>query len=309
MSDVKYHLVLSGSGADFPCFLGAIRALQRNCIGLTQNLVSVSASSGGALVGLLLLLRFSMTVMEELCFTVEYQKHLQRIELTNLLGEYGLDDASNMIKIIKRVIRQKLGNADATFADLYAFNPTLYNVTGTNLSTMSLMVFNHVKTPELSLWKAIRITTSVPLLFTSIRLGDDILCDGAIICYYPLQLVPDLKQREEVIGLCLDKTDQRNVIDDLLSYIMALAKTLTRHIHHLSSSKISMSYNYDRIDLKINEIEIYMMERNIEQKRALIDAGYTQTMAYLTSDVLVVRRLVRGIIGRVIASIVLNEAQ
>lgn len=309
MNPRKYHLVLSGSGADFPCFIGALKALQSRYTDFLQNLVSVSASSGGALVSLLMLLKFSVSVMEDLCFTIEYEKHLQRVDLANLLGGYGLDNANNMVKIIKRVVRQKLGNENATFADLHAFNPCLYNVTGTNLSTMSLKVFNHAETPNLPLWKAIRITTSVPFMFTSIRLDDDIFCDGAILSYYPIQLVPEATLHDQVIGICLDKADERNVIDDLLSYTMALAKTLTHQIHHMSFKRLRQSQAYDEIILRTNGTEIYLMDRDKNQKRALIDAGFTQTMTYLARDTVIVRHLVRDIFRRITSSIVLNKAQ
>jgi len=64
------------------------------------------------LIGLLLVLRYSVSIMEDLCFNVEYERHLQCIDVSNLLREYGL-------KILKRLIKQKLGNPDASFADLY----------------------------------------------------------------------------------------------------------------------------------------------------------------------------------------------
>ena len=303
----KFHLVFSGSGADFPCFLGAMKALSSYYPNLLQNLSSVSASSGGAIIALLLLLKFSVAVMEELCFTLEYQKHLRRIDLANLLSDYGLDDANNMIKVVKRVIRQKLGDSEATFTDLYRFHPCLFNVTGTNLSTMSLAVFNHIDTPDLPLWKAMRITTSVPLMFTSVRLGADLMCDGAVLSYYPLHLAPVPRHNERIIGLCIDKGDQRNQIDDLLSYIMALAKTLTREIHRISTPIRDESLNYDEIVLKTDNKEIYVMERDADQKRLLIEAGSSQCRAHFFRDDIVVKHMVRDIFERVL--IVLDEAQ
>lgn len=298
----KFHLVFSGSGADFPCFLGAIKALIPVYPTLLRSLTSVSASSGGAIVALLVLLRFSTAVMEDLCFTLEYQKHLRKIDLANLLSDYGLDDANNMIKVMKRVVRQKLGDSEATFADLHKFHPCLFNVTGTNLSTMSLVVFNHITTPDLPLWKAMRITTSVPLMFTSVRLKDDILCDGAVLSYYPIHLVPDCASDEVVIGLCLEKGDQRSNIDDLLSYVMALAKTLTRHIHRISMPIRNKTLNYDEIVLKTNDKEIYMMDRDLNQKKTLIESGSSQTSTYFSRDDVVVKHLVRDIFGRVMAN-------
>ena len=303
----KFHLVFSGSGADFPCFLGAVKTLTSVYPSLLHNLNSVSASSGGAIIALLVLLKFSVAVMEDLCFTIDYQKHLQRVDLANLLSEYGLDEANNMIKVMKRVVRQKLGTSEATFADLHRFYPCRFNVTGTNLSTMSLVVFNHIATPDLPLWKAMRITTSVPLMFTSVRLNDDLLCDGAMLSYYPLHLAPDPEFHERIIGLCIDKGDQRNRIDDLLSYVMALAKTLTRHIHCISMPIRDKSMNYDEIVLKTTEKEIYVMERDADQKRLLIEAGSSQTRGYFSRDDVIVKHMVRDIFDRL--SIVLDETQ
>ncbi len=303
----RFHLVFSGSGADFPCFLGAVKALPPVYPDVLHNLVSVSASSGGAIVGLLLLLRYSITVMEELCLKIEYQRHIQRIDLANLLSNYGLDDANNMIKILKRVIRQKMGDPEATFADLYRSYPCLFNVTGTNLSTMSLVLFNHIDTPDLPLWKAIRITTCVPLMFTSVRLEDDHLCDGAVLSYFPIHLVPRLGIDDRVIGMCIDKGDQRNVIDDLFSYVMALAKTLTRNIHHASIQKNASSY--DEVVLKTRHEEMYVMERDIEQKKFLIESGNAQTRSYYARDEIVVKHMVLDIVRNVLRSAVLNKAQ
>ena len=64
------------------------------------------------------------------------------------------------------LIERKLGNREASFADLKAKQdaPDLY-VIGTNLSTGFAEVFSHERHADMPLLDAVRISMSIPLLF------------------------------------------------------------------------------------------------------------------------------------------------
>ena len=64
---------------------------------------------------------------------------------------------------------------------------------GTNLSTQMEQVYSAQDTPDVPIWRAVRISMSIPLFFASVEDEGDILVDGGVTWNYPIDLFDDKK--------------------------------------------------------------------------------------------------------------------
>ena len=311
------HLVFSGSGADFPCFVGVLKSLLTLDPTAYTRLASVTASSGGAIVGLLSVLRCPISFMEHLLYSIEYNKHLQHIDFRTLLTHYGLDDSGGIVKVLKRILTQRVGKADTTFSELHHYTrdvlkrPCTFRVTATDVTKMSLAVFDHINTPDLEVWKAVKITTSIPLVFTSTILNECLYCDGGILAYFPIHLLPPVEMSEQVIGIVLDRGIRPNEVTDLLSFVVALANTVSTYAYDKAKSmweNLAARANVDIICVqtcrsnRTSEKHALDINRSTQEKSDLIDLGYMTAASYFTSETTVVKHVVRDILLRVVNS-------
>ena len=86
--------------------------------------------------------------------------------------------------IIINFLKLKLNVNDITFIELYNITKKNLSMIGTNYTKGTEVCFNHINYPTLSVIKAIRISISVPLLFTPVLYNNDYYVDGAIYLHF-----------------------------------------------------------------------------------------------------------------------------
>jgi len=111
-------------------------------------------------------------------------------DFKRLWREFGWNKGDFFTAWAGKLVKGKLGNAQATFGDLRAVGrPDLY-VIGTNLSTGYAETFSAERHPDMPLVTAVRISMSIPLFFRAKRFGprNDVYVDGGVQANYPVKL-------------------------------------------------------------------------------------------------------------------------
>ena len=114
---MAYHLVLSGSGARFTSFVGVYEVLLKQYPDFEEKLRSVIATSGGAVIGCMICLGYSVGAIKQLCTQIRYD-HVAALNVSSFFDTYGFDDGTSFVKLFKVMIEKKLGDAEATFEQL-----------------------------------------------------------------------------------------------------------------------------------------------------------------------------------------------
>ena len=70
-----------------------------------------------------------------------------------------------MIKIIRIITNRKLGKPFLTLKELYEYNKINFIISAVNISKQKQVYFNHETHPDLEVSKAIRMSSSIPILF------------------------------------------------------------------------------------------------------------------------------------------------
>uniref|UniRef100_A0A6C0LTT4 PNPLA domain-containing protein n=1 Tax=viral metagenome TaxID=1070528 RepID=A0A6C0LTT4_9ZZZZ len=220
---IRYrNLVLSGGSIRGISHIGALHKLiQEKLINLDEIRV-IAGTSAGALIGCLLILKFNIDEIWDLVKNLN-MKRLINPDLLMFLEECGIDRGETVLKFIEDVLYAKTGIKDITFIQLYEKTNIEYIVVGSCLTRKKPVYFNHINTPNTKISLAIRISISIPIVFTPIKMNNEIYVDGAIIDNYPIHLFEG--KMEETIGILIDN-EYNTDYNYPEEYIMAIINLL-----------------------------------------------------------------------------------
>lgn len=249
----NFHLIMSGSGARFISFVGSLMYYQNYYNNFLSKIKTITATSGGSIVGLLLALGYNLLTIKNYILNLE-SKDVKKADYFKFLHNYGIDDGEKLINIIKNLIEKKLGTKDATFKDLYAIKGILFNVTGTCLNTYKTTYFSYETHPDMELWKAVRISTSIPFYYTYFNYEEKIYVDGALLEYFPISKIEELKEKSYIKSNDVIIAIKLSDVNDNLDF---------RHINNIKDYSLHVIYCILQNLEKEKNLDIYQKYFNL----------------------------------------------
>jgi NTE family protein len=212
------NIVFSGAGIRIYSFLGFIKAL--NEFELLSNIKSIIGTSSGSLIATLCVLNFKYNEIEEIVLKIN-TSNLKNINTENIMSffnDYGLDDGSNFSRIIRIIFQHKFNNENITFKELHERTKKKLIITATCVNTMEIEYFDHEKTPDIPVVKALLMSIAIPIIFKPVKLGEKYYVDGGLIKHYPIDYFKEAK--EHTLGiLVVNKLNSFNEINNIKDYI------------------------------------------------------------------------------------------
>jgi predicted acylesterase/phospholipase RssA len=279
-------VVFSGGGTKGVAYIGVLKKLRElekeNNSNLRIDIKRIICVSIGCLFGLVLLLNYDYEEIEEEIMEKDF-KLLQDIKISNFVSKYGLDSGKNIIRWIETLIIKKGLSKDITFLDLYEYTQKQYTILATNLNKHKLTTFNYIHTPNVKVTDAIRMSTSIPFVFTKMIYKGDVHVDGGVISNFPMHLVED--DIPNVLGIRLISMDEKtldgidNKVDDITGFCVNVMSCFMAHREKQSvqSNKYADYTMLVRTGDLTNTIKFDM---DLSTKRGLIDRGYTAADLY-----------------------------
>ena len=212
------NIVFSGAGVKIYSFLGFIKAL--NEFDLLSNIDSFIGTSSGSLIATLCAINFKYNEIEEIVLKINTSnfKNINAENIMSFFNDYGVDDGSNFARIIRIIFQHKFNNENITFKELYELTHKNLIITATCVNTMDIEYFDHEKTPNIPVLKALLMSIAIPIIFKPIKLNEKYYVDGGLIKHYPIDYFKDNK--EQTLGiLVVNKLNIFNKIDNIKDYI------------------------------------------------------------------------------------------
>lgn len=194
------NLVFEGGGVKGTAYLGALEVLEAH--GVLQDVERVAGTSAGAITALLVALGYDVKdirriVTEDLDFALLEDGNGIYRNSRRLVSRYGWYRGDYFLCFIERLLADRLGTPDATFADLAAkakqdssYRPLW--VVGTEVRSGSSRVFSADSHPQMSIAEALRISMSIPFFFAARELDEGdatgLYVDGAVMRSYPVSI-------------------------------------------------------------------------------------------------------------------------
>jgi predicted patatin/cPLA2 family phospholipase len=163
----EIDLILSSSGSRAPCFIGGLAALEEK----NYTIKRIAGSSGGALVAAAYALEIPINKMATLAKEMSYDL-LRDYAVTNLLS------VSNPSVYSGRALDEFLQRTyeGATLKD-FKMDCRISVVTIINKRKILLSKDSH---PDLPVWQAVRMSSTVPFIFPYLTLNGEPVTDGGL---------------------------------------------------------------------------------------------------------------------------------
>ena len=290
------NLVLSGGSSKCIVFVGAIKALEE--LNILSTITTFAGTSGGAILALLLILEYSVEDITNL-YTKLNLSDLLDINTKNILhffDNFGFDNGTKVIQILKVVIRKKTGNENITFKELYSLTQKTFVITGTCVEKECVEYFDYKNTPDMPIFLAIRISMGLPFIFNRVIYNNLSYVDGGLLEYFPVKYFKDMSNTLS-LGIKNNSLDTIQLLDSIETYMYKILCGLyrahqTNLFDYCDTYKNTIMYN-----IEINGLD----DIDIDTKAKIINIGYQQTNVHFKDSI--IRQTLDSIINIIITNL------
>ena len=185
---IPKHLVLSGGGVRGSFYIGFMRHVEQSkCIDFAA-LESIAGTSIGAFVGAGIALGYRSDELAPFLYRILNYKDNQSLRPLHFFKRFGLDTGERMEYWIKQMILTRTGDKCYTFRKLLRERGISLHVFTTCLEDRGIVHLSPKTHPNMKLWKALRMTMTVPFLFQPFEYHGKHYLDGALKCNFPIHI-------------------------------------------------------------------------------------------------------------------------
>lgn len=287
------NLVFKGGGVLGVGYQGAYEVLEEN--GILPQVEKVCGTSTGAISALFIALEYKPAESRERLMELNF-KSLQDDGwrgFYRIFQNYGWYKGDNFLNFFKSLCKEKIGDSDATFADLHRRGLRQCYFIGTNLTKQTSQVFCYENTPDFSVAEAVRISISVPYYFAARTFRDEIFVDGGVLQDYAIQIFDEplnyqnlqqspadsLGTNHHTLGLYLDYKQKSVPIHNLITFA---ENTLQAQLNQQQNELMTRSLDVART-IFINTLGMSPLDFRIttDQKIELMEEGRKAAKEYL----------------------------
>ena len=283
------HLVISGGGPIMIQVLGAIQHLEKNEIVNMKDIESIYGTSAGAIVGVLICLKFDWETINDYIIKRPWQDVFP-IKVQNIFDAYtkkGIFDVKTIEKCFKPLLDAKDIPMDINLTDFYKLSNIELHLYSFEINEYNVQDISYLTHPNLSLMTAIQMTCALPILVTPVCIDNKCYIDGGMACNYPLNYcIESGKNPDEILGFKNKYNDKRtNTINSESTLLDFLLNFLFKAVFSVSNSYIQPQLKNEIIcDAKYLSIDILRNAlSNMEVRKELFNTGTQQAKIFLSN--------------------------
>jgi predicted acylesterase/phospholipase RssA len=281
------HLVLSGGGPIMIQILAAIQHLESHNFIDLKNIESIYGTSAGAIIGVIICLQYDWETINEYIIKRPWQD-VFKIKVEKIFESYskkGIFDLKTIEKCFKPLFDAKDIPMDITLEDFYKYSNIELHFFTFEINEFKIDDVSYLTHPKLSLFTAIQMTCSLPILVTPVCINDKFYIDGGIVCNYPLKNCIDSgKNIDEILGFKnqydTEKKSHINSDSTLLDFIMCF---LFKVIYSLNTDYLQPSIKNEFL-CKTDKMSIEMLKKSlssIDVRKQLFNNGIEDAIFFL----------------------------
>lgn len=268
-------LVLSGGGVKGLYYIGILKRFEE--LNIINNITTIAGTSIGAFFGSLILIGYTSQELTEFVSLFNLS-NIKKTSLGNFFSYFGIDDGNNLELILEKMFDLKGFHKTITFKELHEKTNKELIITGVCINEKNCHYFSHKQTPNMSVLKSIRISTSVPLYFTPVSYNDKLWVDGCVIDNYPINLFKN--KLDTTLGIYLSSLKINTEIKNLEDYFLCIIQSL---MEGLSERSITGFENNTIIIKTLDEINMLDTDFTKDTILKYINNGYNIVNDYLIS--------------------------
>jgi len=293
-------LCLSSGGVYGIAYIGAIDYLIGEKIIELSKIKKYVGTSVGALISYLLIIGYSIKDVNDIIINLNFNKLQTDIDINKILENFGINNGSKFSYMIKFFLKKKLNLDDITFNELYKKTNINFIIIGTNFNKGEEVVFNYINTPDMSILLALRISVSIPIIFTPVLYNNEYYVDGGLSNAFPINHCNE-ETTISINIICNKEFKINSIIDVFLDSINILTKTIAcKHKYYREDNVINI-YNDGSV------CNFFNLDFTLEDKHKLLDLGREYTIKHINNTNLHIRNICKNILNEIIDTILITK--
>ena len=254
------HLVISGGSIGGFNLYGAIKLLSQKNIWNINNIKSMYTTSVGSYIGVILSLSYDWESLDDYLIMRPWDNvfKFNPDQIINFLTNKGFLDENITKLILEPLLVAKDLSINITMLELYNYNHIEIHIYTCNLNSRlpKLEDISYKTYPNLSVYKAMAMSSAIPILFPPVCDGSGCYIDGALFNNFPLNsCINDNCNEEEILAFKLTFLDTRlniysnsNIYDYLFNLIEGFRRLIAsddkqEHIENIIECKINHDFS------------------------------------------------------------------
>ncbi len=277
-------LCLSGGGTKGICYIGAIDFLEKEKYIDINEINTFVGTSVGSIIAFFFSIGFDINELKNFVLEFNFKKFEPDIDSIFFLTRFGLDDGTKLMTAIKTFLFEKFQIYDITFDQLYKKTNKELKIFTTNYTKSQSELFCYSTTPDFSVIMAIRMSISVPFLFTPILHNECYYIDGGITNNFPIRYCDPKKS----LGITIINREE-NSMESLPKFFMGVCSLAIDSIslNQICNNNMIHSksmYNYFEINCKQKGTLNFALNR--ENIQGLLDEGEESAKIFLSETII-----------------------
>lgn len=279
-------LVISGGGVKGFLSLGAIQYYIDYGLLDINNIKEFAGTSIGSVICLLLICGYTpKEILGEVGGIMSNLIDFENINILELVNNYGFTRIDRFVSQISEMVISKLGEIPS-LKRLYELTNKKFVVCATNLTKMKVEIYSHEETPHLSCINAVKISSSLPIIFGRISYRGCFVADGGILNNVPHDYIT--RDSEKMLCIVTVGGDSSlNKSEGIFSYFYRLIMAPIYHLTSIRCSHIRKNADLLKINYKGILLPFAVTE---EQSIELFMTGYEhaqmhKSMKYFNIDI------------------------
>jgi hypothetical protein len=254
-------LCFSSGGVQGISFLASIKYFIDNKYIDLDKITTYVGTSVGSIICFLFLIGYTPDELINFILTFDFSEIEPDFDLNSIYEDFGCDNGNKLINIIKRLALKKINLDKISMYDLYLLTKKKLIINTTNFTTGIETILSYKKTPNLCIFKAIRMSSSVPIIFTPVSYNNDYFIDGALTNHILLtQCDP---KRTFGLNIIYNKHNQLESLQDVLYGSLSI----------LFNKGLKQFKNYKMMNIKNIDSNVTMINISNEYIHKLLNNG------------------------------------
>lgn len=161
-------------------FMSALNYLCENKYIDLNNINKYVGTSAGSMVSFCLIIGYTPKELIDIFIDYDFKKLEPELNLDNIITCFGFDDCTIIISVLKNLCKDKLNVDNITLYDLYKLTNKIFILNTTNFNKGTELIMSYETTPDLSVFDAIRMSITIPLLHTPFIYNNEYYYDGSL---------------------------------------------------------------------------------------------------------------------------------
>jgi NTE family protein len=284
------HLIIPGGGTTGMIAYGALKETHESGIWNIENIESIYGTSAGAIVGVILALKYDWKTLDDYLIKRPWQNicNFNMYAIIESFQKRGIFDIEIIKGIFSPLFLAKDIELDVTLEEFYKITQIDLHFYTSDLNAFKLVDISHKTHPSWKLIEAVYASACLPVFFAPFEKDGNYYADGGLFLNYPLS--PCLKagkNPEEILAIWKRNLevshDKVTPESTLFDYVLIL---LNKTLQNIIMSEENIIHTQNEIEIKcpfVSLYDLYKMSSSAEERIRLIEEGVESGKKYALS--------------------------